>query len=161
MKTLTLSLSDTLYDELQSMCESDQDTPERIAAGIIFDALYGEDIEELWNAYGKLAVAFETDEELDAAMRNFSDILVICEDTSALSKEDAHHYLEDAVEYLETYEETNYDGSRRLALSFLQQTYNRYKDDMMAEAKRLQSLNVADFEEDEHFHGNEHPHVHD
>lgn len=142
MKTLTLSISSTLFSELQSMCQSEQDTPEKIAAGILYDALYGDDIEELWHSYGHLADAFETDADIAEAMKNISDVLIICEDTGALRKEKAHQILEDTVEFLEAYAETQYDGSRKLALNFMRQTYDQYKEALFTEAKRLQSLQI-------------------
>lgn len=79
MKTITIEVSDKMYAELEESCHPQCETVESVARAMLFDAMYSDEISELWSEIDYLTGEFDKYDM--AILRNIdrvSEILVMC-----------------------------------------------------------------------------------
>lgn len=140
MKTITLTIPDNLYAELEGMKERDTDTVEKVAEDVLYDVVFEDDISEKWEEFNELDQLFERIPVLSEALQNFSDVIVICGDTGSLSKDESMNLLTRCNELLSNYHRHEIPENLELVVTYLQGIYEKYKEDMLIEAKRLAAL---------------------
>lgn len=105
MRTITLTISDKLYELLDEMRASEEDSVKAIAQDLLQEAAYGDEIQFLWR---DLTTTLEQlDESSDDAVMNaiepFAEVLVAVGGTPVLSVEDMHDYMTKMLSLLEEY----------------------------------------------------------
>lgn len=74
MKKITINVSDKLYSVLEGMCETDRETPESIAAALVYEKLYEEEIDDIWEKIDNL-IEEEKNSKIRGCIERICDIL--------------------------------------------------------------------------------------
>lgn len=105
MKKLNIKVSDKLYAILNAMCETDKETPESIAAALVFEKIFEDEIDSLWEEIDVLGEEFADDTEIASAISRICDILTYCSYSVDLPADESVKSLSAMVELLKQYRE--------------------------------------------------------
>ncbi len=109
MKKLTIEVSDELYALLEGMCETDCETPESVAAALVFEKIFDQDIDQLWEALEIVGEAFEETSDVYKATQRIADILAYASYSKDLPYHEGIEYLSKLVEGLNAIKENRQD----------------------------------------------------
>lgn len=103
MKEITIKVSDKVLAILEGMCETDRETPESIAAALVFENLYEREIDEAWETIDSLTASFVGDDFINARVSRFCDILTYCAYSVDLPQEQSMTLLREMISLLNAY----------------------------------------------------------
>lgn len=148
MRTITLTVSDKLYELLDEMRASEEDTVEAIAEDLLQEAAYGDEIQFLWR---DLTTTLEQlDESSDDAVMNaiepFAEVLVAVGGSPVLSVEDMHDYMTKMLSLLEEYLSDRGEERAKAVQIFSDYVFRKYEHEVETFRREMEEFEAMEEE---------------
>ena len=150
MRTITLTISEKLYELLEEMRGSDEDTVEIVAQDLLQEAAYGDEIQFLWRDLTTTLEQLDEarDEEVMNAIEPFAEVLVAVGGSTVLSVEDMHDHMTEMLSLLEAYLSERGAEQATAIQTFSANVYNTYEAEVEAFRQEMAEFEAMEEEED-------------